>query len=168
MQDALTLLGDDCGRDSRGSALISRGILVVGKPPIRQQLLADRGYIVRYGGAFKAQCRFMQLLHPGMRFVAGTPRLVQDPETELRSLKPSAVATPVIRRWWRSGNQELLSNTRSTVSAKGQKLRWLRSEALQRGTQRRVEVECRATRCRLQRSKQITRAWDAGGGGMNP
>lgn len=90
MQDTLTDLWDDCGKEIQGDLLDIAGDALVAKRlhPTRQQLLSDRGYIVRYGGAYKAQCRFMQLYAAGHEVRSRDLRdLFKDPETELRSLK---------------------------------------------------------------------------------
>ncbi len=171
MQDTLTDLWDDCGKEIQGDLLDIAGDALVAKRlhPTRQQLLSDRGYIVRYGGAYKAQCRFMQLYAAGHEVRSRDLRdLFKDPETELRSLKTLLQ----LRLSSVDGGD---SDTRSYIEhaidglARGQRtaltsIRSIAEEALSVAW----EVECPNNVMPAAMQQQITKAWDIGGGGMSP
>jgi hypothetical protein len=171
MQDSLTLLWDDCGKEIQGDLLdIAGDPLVVRRlPPIRQQLLSDRGYIVRDGGAYKAQCRFMQLFAAGHEVRGRDLRdLFKDPETELRSLKTllllrlSSVAggDPETRSFIEHAIDGLARGQRTALTS----IRSIAEEALSVAW----EAECPDNVMPAAMQQQITRAWDTGGGGMGP
>lgn len=171
MQDALTLLWDDCGKDVQGDLLdIAGDPLVVRKlPPTRQALLADRGYIIRDSGAYKAQCRFMQLFAARHEVRSRDLRdLFKDHETELRSLKAllqlrlSSITggDPETRSFIEHAIDGLAKGQRTALAS----IRSIAEEALSVAW----EVECPGNVMPAAMQQQITRAWDAGGGGMNP
>ncbi|MBK8762403.1 MAG: NACHT domain-containing protein [Sulfuritalea sp.] len=171
MQDTLTLLWDDCGKETQGDLLdIAEDSLVVrGLPPIRQQLLSDRGYIAQEGGGYKVQCRFMQKFAAGHEARGRDLRdLFKDPDTELRSLKTllqlrlSAVT---------GGDTDTRSYIEHAIDglARGQRtaltsIRSIAEEALSVAW----EVECPSNAMPAAMQQQLTKAWDVGGGGMGP
>ena len=171
MQDTLTLLWDDCGKEVQGDLLdIAGDPLVVSRlPPIRQQLLLDRGYIVRDGGAYRAQCRFMQQFAAGHEVRSRDFRdLFKDPETELRSLNTllqlrlSSVAggDPDTRSYIEHAIDGLARGQRTALTS----IRSIAEQALSVAW----EVECPNNVMPAAMQQQITQAWEAGGGGMGP
>lgn len=171
MQDTLTLLWDDCGKETQGDLLdIAEDSLVVrGLPPIRQQLLSDRGYIAQEGGGYRVQCRFMQKFSAGHEARGRDLReLFKDPDTELRSLKAllqlrlSAVA---------GGDSDTRSYIEHAIDglARGQRtaltsIRSIAEEALSVAW----EVECPSNAMPAAMQQHITLDREAGGGGMRP
>ncbi len=171
MKDVLSLLWEDCSKEIQGDLLDMAGdpLVVSRLPPIRQQLLLDRGYIVRDGGAYGAQCRFIQKFAAGHEVRSRDFRdLFKDPETELRSLKTllllrlSSVANgdPETRSFIEHAIDGLAKGQRTALAS----IRSITEEALSVAW----EVECPGNVMPAAMQQQITRAWDAGGGGMTP
>ena len=171
MQDTLTLLWDDCGKETQGDLLdIAEDPLVVkGLPPIRQQLLSDRGYIVQVGGTYKAQCRLMLQFAAGHEVRGRDLRdLFKDPETELRSLKTLLQLRLSLVT---GGDPDTRSYIEHAIDglARGQKtaltsIRSIAEEALSVAW----EVECPHNAMPAAMQQQLTRAWESGGGGLGP
>jgi len=171
MQDTLKDLWEDCGKEVQGDLLdIAGDSLVVRRlPPIRQQLLSDRGYIVRDGGAYKAQCQFMQQFAAGNEVRSRDLRdLFRDPETELRSLitllqlRLSSVTggDPDTRSYIEHAIDGLARGQRTALTS----IRSIAEEALSVAW----EVECPANAVPTSMQQQLTKSWNSGGGGIDP
>jgi hypothetical protein len=171
MQDTLKDLWEDCGKEVQGDLLdIAGDSLVVRRlPPIRQQLLSDRGYIVRDGGAYKAQCQFMQQFAAGNEVRSRDLRdLFRDPETELRSLitllqlRLSSVTggDPDTRSYIEHAIDGLARGQRTALTS----IRSIAEEALSVAW----EVECPANAVPTSMQQQLTKSWNSGGGGIGP
>lgn len=171
MLDTLTLLWDDCGKELQGDLIdvVGSPHAVGGIPVNRQQLLVDRGYIVRDGGTYKARCRFMQLFAAGHEVRSRDLRdLFKDQDTELRSLKTllqlrlSSVdgGHPDTRSYIEHAIEGLARGPRTALTS----IRSISEEAISVAW----GVECPNNVMPATMKQQITLARSAGGGGMSP
>lgn len=89
-QDTLATLWDDCPKDLQGVLLdlAEKPGIAANIAPLRQQILIERGYLVKEGNNVKASCRFM-LTFAALHEVRQRDLrdLFKDPDTELRSLR---------------------------------------------------------------------------------
>jgi hypothetical protein len=171
MQDTLAELWDDCSKEVQGDLIdIAADVLAIKKiVPIRRTLLSDRGYIVRDGGDCRAQCHFMQLFAAGYAVRSRDLRdLFKDPETELRSLKTLLQLRLSLIV---GGDPDTRSYIEHAIDglAKGQKtaltsIRSVAEEALSVAW----ETECPNNVMPAAMQQQLTLAWNAGGGDINP